>query len=844
MAIAGGAAGDDGGWVARRPAVTAAVLFAVGIAAHRGTPHLPWVWLGVMGLLVGAGWVWRGRGGSSYLIGVAVVVAGVVAAQLSAFWFPRDHVASFVGETPRLAWVELRVLHPPRVLAGAEGGRKHAPVPPKQVTMGEVVALRTWAGWRRASGRVLLQIAEPHPRLAVNQTVRVVGMLQRPAAAMNPGQFDWAAYYREQRVLNSLHVGHAGNIEIIASPGAGPVEALRERVRGLLAAGFSASDGVNHALLRALLLGDHDPQLRDVQEQFKATGTGHHLAISGMHVAVLGGLVFGVCRLLCLSPRVAAWVMIGFVILYGLVALPSPPVVRSVVLCVAFGLGVVGRRSTDGLQLLAVSVIAMLVYHPLDLYNPGFQLSFGTVLGLILFTKPMLRGMRRDPDVMVPGARGTSHSKPSLLAAAASSGDRLLTQSVAAAIVAWGVSLPLIAYHFEQLNPWAVMAGIVMGPVVVLALAMGLLKVILSLLWPGLSHWWAALAGVPVGWMRGMVDWLAGLPMGDVPVPPPPVWLILLFYALLLPMLWPCHRAGLRWCLRSGRLAVIGVILFLPFGVAFEAPPGIGSTRVTLLAVGAGQCAVIEPPSGRKVIIDAGSTGMADLVARCVGPYLRHRRCTSIDTVVVSHANYDHFSAVAEIVAAYGAREVLTSPHFARHAEGNFAAESMLASLSAAQRPPRLVSPGDRIPLGRETFLEVLWPPAELDASVAANDASLVLKLTHAGGSVLFTGDIQDAAMAALLRAPERLRADVLVAPHHGSSERLTADFLAAVAPSCVISSNDRTLTAKQRAFDRLASGHRLLRTHRHGAITVRLDEAGTVEVEAVLGPRQSVPVP
>ena len=837
MGSAAEASGGHDGWVARRPAVAVAALFASGIAGHRWVPAAPLLWLGALALLIASGWAWRGRHLSSCLVAAAVVIAGIAAGQLSSFYYPADHVGAYASEAPRLARVELRVLHPPRVLAGADGAGHH-PVPPKQVATGEVLAIETWAGLRPASGRVLLQIAQPHPRLAVNQTVRVVGMLQRPAQAMNPGQFDWASYYREQRVLNSLQVAHAANIEILSSPGAGPIEGMRSGVRRLLAAGFAGNDSLDHALLRALLLGDHDPQLRDVQEQFKATGTGHHLAISGMHVAVLGGLVYGVCRLLCLSPRVAAWGMIGFVILYGLVALPSPPVVRSVVLCVALGLGVVGRRTTDALHLLAVSVVAMLVYHPLDLYNPGFQLSFGTVLGLILFTKPMLRGMRRDPDAL--DVTGRPGARTSLFAAAGSSADRVLAQSLAAAVVAWGVSLPLIAYHFEQLNPWAIGAGLVLGPVVILALVGGLLKIILTLLWPSGSAAWAALAGVPVGWMRAMVDRLAELPWGDVPVPPPPVWLILFFYALLLPMLWPCHRAGLRWCLRGGRAIVLGLILFLPFGVAFRAPTaGPGHTRVTLLAVGAGQCAVVEPPSGRTIIIDAGSTGMADLVARCLGPYLRQRRRTTVDTVVVSHANYDHFSAVAEIVDSYGVREVLTSAHFAGHADGNPAAEAMLASLAAAQRPPRLVAPGDRIPLGRSTFLEVLWPPPGLDASTAANEASLVLKLSHAGGSVLFTGDVQDAAMAALLRSPGRLKADVLVAPHHGSFERLTADFLAAVDPSHVVSSNDRTLTAKQRAFDRLVFDRPLLRTHRCGAVTIDVDEAGRVEVGSMLEPRQ-----
>jgi competence protein ComEC len=508
--------------------------------------------------------------------------------------------------------------------------------------------------------------------------------------------------------------------------------------------------------------------------------------------------------------------------------------VRSVVLCVAFGVGVVGRRSTDALQLLAVSVLAMLVYHPLDLYNPGFQLSFGTVLGLILLTRPMLRGMRRDPDAL---SFAPTRHKPSLVASATTSLDRLVVHTIAAGLVAWGVSLPLIAFHFEQLNPWAVLAGIALAPLVMAALVGGLLKIVLSLLWPGLSGTWAAMASLPVGWMRRMVEWLASLPAGDVPVPPPPVWLILLFYLLLLPMLWPCHRAGLRWCLRGGRAILLLLILVVPFQVGFTVPTsGAGTTRVTLLSVGAGQCAVVEPPSGRTVLVDAGSTGMVDLVSRCLGPYLRHRRCTSIDTIAVSHANYDHFSAVAEVVGAYGVREVLTSGRFADHARGNAAAESMLQSLADAQRPPRVVSRGQRMPLGRETYLEVLWPPPEMDPSVAENDASLVLKLTHAGGSILFTGDIQDAAMAGLLKTPEKIRADVLVAPHHGSCEKLTGEFLAAVAPRYVVSSNDRTLTAKQRQFERLIGGRELLRTHRSGAITVVFDEDGKVEVTPTLG--------
>jgi competence protein ComEC len=821
----------DGDSVARRPAVAAAVLFAAGIAAHRAAPHVPAAWLGVTGTILLVAWFVRGPRASSVLLGAAVVVSGLAAAQLSAYFYPRDHVGAFVGDGPRLAHLELHIDHPPRTLTNPFSGTRH-PLPPKQVTTATVTAVKTWEGWQRTRGQVLVQIAEPHPRLAVNQTVRVVGMLQRPAAAMNPGQFDWAAYYREQRILNSVQVSHAHNIEILQSPGRGPVAFLRAEVRGLLASGFSSAASLDHALLGALLLGDHDPQLRDVQEQFKRTGTGHHLAISGMHVAVLGGFVFGICRLLCLPPRVSAWAVVVFVILYGLVALPSPPVVRSVLLCVAFSLGLISRRSVDALQLLALSVLAMLVYHPLDLYNPGFQLSFGTVLGLILFTKPMLRGMRRDPDVLaMPAER-----KPGAWNFLVTCCDKAIVRAFAAGVVAWGVSFPLIAYHFEQLNPWAVVAGIALAPVVMVALIAGLLKIVLTLLWPGMAGAWAAMAAAPVAAMRQTVDWLTALPGGDVPVPPPPVWMMLLFYLLLLPALWPCHRAGLRWCLRGGRAVILLLMVLLPFQVGLAGPAsGPGRTRVTLLSVGAGQCVVVEPPSGRTIVIDAGSTGLTDLLPKCLGPFLRHRGITSVDTVVVSHANYDHYSAVAEVVETYGVREVLTASSFTDHAAGSASAEAMLAALAEAQRPPRLVGPGETIPLGRETSLEVLWPRRDGAAALPANDASLVLKLTHAGRSVLFTGDIQDEAMRELLRSADHLKSDVLVAPHHGSFEQTTTRFIAAVDPSVIVSSNDRTLTAKQRALDRAVREIPVLRTHRCGAITVTMDAEGNVRVETTL---------
>jgi competence protein ComEC len=836
--------GSGSGWVARRPAVAAAVMFIVGVACHRLLPVWPAAWLVLLALTTaGAAAAYRFPAQCSAGLALALVVAGLLTAQLFAFYFPERHVGAFAGDDPRLARVELRFDHPPRVIAPQSD---HRAMPPKQVATAAVVRVLTWKGWVGADGEVLVQILQPHPRLAAGQTVRATGMLQRPAPAMNPGQFDWADYYREQRVLASLQIPDAANIQILADPGPGLLEGARARTRHLLAAGFPAPRGLDHALLRALLLGDSDPELRDVQDDFKRTGTSHHLAISGLHIAVLGGFVYWLCRLLALSPRVAVVVMTGFVLSYGAVALPSPPVVRSVLLCLTVGVGMVFRRSIDFVQLLALSGLGMLIYRPLDLYNAGFQLSFGTVLGLILFTDPAVRWMTGpvDPDKRV----ARSLAPPTWLGAVRERTDRGLVTTLAAGFVAWCVSFPMIAYHFEQLNVWAILAGIVLAPVVFAALLGGMLKVVLTLLWPDLAGTWAAGAVQPVVLMRRTVDWLATFPRSDVPVPPPGIWLLLLFYALLLLALRPCPRPGVRWCLRGARFASALAILWLPLELGATAHPTGGSavfrgdeTRVTLLAVGAGQCAVVEPPSGRTLLIDAGSSSLSDLLYKCLGPYLRHRRHTSVDTVIVSHADYDHFGAVAEAAAAYGVREVLVGSHFIADAAAKPAAEAMLRALDDLQRPPRALAPGDVIPLGRETSLEVLWPPRERRRGLIDNDTSLVLRLTHAGRSVLFPGDIQDGAMRELLREPGRLKSDVLVAPHHGSREALTAAFVRAVNPSSIVSSNDRSLTTKQRTFESpdVLGGRPLYRTNRCGAITVRLARDGAVTVETFLPARR-----
>src|SRR5205814_9880688 len=194
--------------------------------------------------------------------------------------------------------------------------------------------------------------------------------------------------------------------------------------------------------------------------------------------------------LLRLRPRVSLIVTLVFALLYGIAVLPAPPIMRSILLCIFFGGGMLLRRSTDKIQLLAVVVLAMLIYHPLDLYNAGFQLGFAIVLGLTLFTHPLwewfCHACGRDVDPAFIAGK-----KPSLIHTAGRWCESKIIGGFLAGVVAWLISMPLVAYHFGQLNPWTIPASLILAPFVFASLIAALLKVVLTLIFPGAAATWA-----------------------------------------------------------------------------------------------------------------------------------------------------------------------------------------------------------------------------------------------------------------------------------------------------------------------------------------------------------------
>jgi competence protein ComEC len=817
-------------WTQARPALVVAALFVTGIFLHPLVLRSPPFWLTALaGLLIATGVRWKWRAVQFGVMPGALITAGIAAGQLANYSFPHDHIALFATDDPRLAAVELEFAQTPRLIE--EGGPRHATG--KQSGLATVVAVKTLNGWEPGAGEVTLSFAQPQPRLAAGQRVRVVGMLARPAPAMNPGQFDWEQYYRRQKVLASLHVSHACDLQVLSAGDAPALTAAREGVREWLAAGFDPARGVDRALLQALVLGDRPPEMRGVEEDFQHTGTSHLLSSNGLRVGILAAIVYLVCRLLCLRPRTTVVVVAAIVLLWGILTMPSPQAIRPVIVTLAVGLGLCGRRAVDSAHILATTALVILVNNPLDLYSAGFQLSFVIVLGMLLLTGPLMEflgAFRNMDDEVLERLRRLSPWQRARRTVV-----RWLVRSVAAGTVAWAVSLPLVAYHFGQVTPWAVPVGMLLSPVVVVALVMGFFKIALSMVFPGWAGAWAAMAGAPAAVLRWGIGHAAKLPCADIPAPAPSIGWIVFFYALLcLPLLLPVARPVLRRCVRGAPAGAVLLFTLTPMLVGFarQGVPG-GSVRVTLLSIGAGQCAVVETPGGKALMVDDGSSTLSDPLRTVLAPFLRFERRQSLDAIYLSHGDYDHVSAAAGTVSEYGVREVVISPHFRRLSAESATDCKLLRMLDGSGHPPREAVAGDTLGPADSASVEVLWPPR--DCAMNSNNTGMVLRLTFGGRSILFPADIQDPAMHELLKHPEKLKSDVLVAPHHGSSEPLTAEFVRAVDPKVIVSSNADRLTKKQRDFEQLIEHRPLYRTGQCGAITIEIDAKGNVTVTPFL---------
>ena len=699
-------------------------------------------------------------------------------------------------------------------------------------------------------GRLLLRIDEHDHTLEPADRIVATGWLAALNGPANPGEFDFAAMMRDRGVVGRLSLTSRDNWRDLDAPWYAVgywIERARSRVsracleslrHGLRDAGSA------RGLLETLLLGHWGEEMGNLRDPFRRVGLAHVLSISGAHLGILMGMVWLVARLAVPDPPRAALVVLAVLLMY-VSALPMrTPIVRAAIMAGVFCVAYAAGRRPRPMALLAVAAVVVLLWRPADLVSPGFQLSFGVVAALLLWTRRVSEMLLPPP--MIEPERVTAGQRAARAAA----------DYAAVSVIAFGVALPLVAYHYQLVSPLAMLTSALALPVLTALLGLGYVKIAAGLVV-------GEAGGVLAGPLRWMSETMIALVVGaerwrwsSVELPEPPPWG------------WVVAALGAVVAAASGRLrgrrgwaagAALAAALIASLGwttrggadrppVAAAAPPAAEEAvrtdrpvaRLSMLAVGDGSCFVLELP-GHVLMFDCGTQNYLDVGTQSVAPALAKWGIGRIDTLVISHADLDHYAGVLDVVDRVPTGRVLTTPQVLAEAaaERSTSTSFLVSQLRERGLMPRPVSRGWREHHGRAT-LTALWPPADLDMP-RNNDQSLVLavdlSLSGEDRRLLLNGDVQSLAKPALLAAHRAsglsLSADVTDLPHHGSFVEESPAWLEAVAPRVVLQSTGRARLRDDPWPELLRRlGVTRYTTPEHGCTTITVQADGGLAVE------------
>ena len=604
----------------------------------------------------------------------------------------------------------------------------------------EAERLDSGDGWMDFPAKVRLDWYGTGLNPAAGERWQFAVRLKRPHGFANPGGFDYERWLFQQgiRATGYVRKDPERNRRLAAEP-----VSVTSRLRSRLMSAFDTmhpeadANSSSLSMIRALTIGDRSSLSPGQWEVLRATGTSHLMAISGLHISLVAGLVFWLVRWLWLRcgqlaeviPAKKAAVVAGLVaaLLYALLSGFGIPARRAFVMVAALTLAIVSDRYTSLFQVLGLAVIVTLLIDPLAVLSAGWWLSFWAVT-VIAF--------------MVGGRYGQQGFA-----------QKWINLHV---VLAFGM-LPLLLMFFQQASLVAPVANIIAVPWVSFAVVpVALIGIVVFSLNETAGELVLQFAAVLLDAVWPLLQWMSGLEFAQWHQHEPLAWTLLpaMFglFVLLMPRGLPA-----RWT---------GILLLLPLFLVKPAAPVPGEARVTLLDVGQGLSVVVQTRH-HVLVYDAGprfsdafDTGQAVVV-----PFLRNQGVRQLDTLIVSHGDNDHIGGVNSLLAAYPATHIISS-----------VPEEIAANRAhSCRRGQQWQWDG--------VLFEVLHPGE--DDSLTGNNASCVLRIEAQGGqTALLTGDIERQAEQLLLQEVRgRLPADVLVVPHHGSKTSSSQAFIEAVEP-------------------------------------------------------------
>lgn len=742
-----------------------------------------------------------------------------------------DDIRSLVGGERTLATIRGSIVTKPYINRnkGWEFA-KFVPHDPASSFYLKVCEVETTAGWTKASGTVRVQVAEPLLDLKVGDYIQIYCWLDRFKEATNPGQFDTAKYLARKNIFIAASVQSRDGIELLEK-GSGSTFAkikrkLREKAAEALLAGMLPEDPTQ-GLLEALLLGYRGNIDSKTYDAFRRTGLLHFISLSGLHLGILAWIIWWLCKTVGLLKRARAAICIIAIAVFLLIVPPRAPTLRAAIICFVFCASFFFRRKSNPINTLSLAAIILLLVRPTDLFTAGWQLSFASVLGILLFTD-------RVHFFIYEKITDTSWysrvPKTKLFFRIIVKPVSYILKLFSVGLAAWLGGAGILLYHFYTINPLTSIWTVIVFPFVAGILTFGFLKIILSFLLPSAGMVLGLIANflsdLLIWIVEHIASWYIGgwnisqILIGHVSIEP-----VILYYCFAL-------FAGFAYFRRPLTKKVIctamllAIIVFL--GVTKWQRTHRDNLVLAVLDVGHGQAIVAQLPGKANILFDAGSLHKNDVGRRIVAPFLDYSGINRIDSIIISHNDVDHINGIPEIADYCKVGGVYANSAFFSRADkwgtAKFLGQSLL------EKGLKIHRLGKELSLASKVEVKILWPTEQIlqNEKLGDNDRSAVMLIEFAGTKVLLCSDIEKFAQRELLRLYPNLKAEVVVVPHHGSSKTAEQHFLENLDAEILICSCSR---GQYERTNRSPDKKKSLYTARGGAIPVCIEKDGTIKL-------------
>ena len=671
---------------------------------------------------------------------------------------------------------------------------------------------------KNASALCYLQEDEALPR--AGSYVRVFGEVSPFLQATNPGEFDAAAYYRRKDCLFALR-----KTKITAQTKTyGRLEEFLSQLRYESEVLFRKLLGEkNGATASAMVLGRKKGMDSEVKALYQGAGISHLLAISGLHLSLIGAGLFGLLKKVrlpvALSAGISTWILIVYAQLTGM----GISTRRALVMFLLFLAAGLLKRTPDLPTSLAVAALLLLVPRPQRILDAGFQLSFSAVLGIAVMI-PVLQDGWEDaaPSLRVTdGVAGWNIARTAIVRTC-----RLLRKNILAGLGITMTMLPFLLIHFYEWSPWSVLLNLAVIPLmgILLPCLIGLQLVArLTALAHCLElpqHLLCTAIEAIFSCYEQLCRFTTALP-GSILHTGYPTWQALAAYTIGLIALAVSGKK-LRPHLRlAAAVCLMGIFLIrLP-----------GELNVTMLDVGQGECVGIETREHHVYLVDAGSTSKKKTGQYQIIPWLKYIGTRSVEGIFITHWDEDHISAVGELLEwSKSSRVKIRRIFLPDVALKDEVLETLLQQIEEANVSVEYLSAGERMTDGA-LQISCLHPYAK-KVPEDRNDASLVLRLSQDDFQMLLTGDLEKSGEDWLVEqarpaTQNPLRCTILDAGHHGASNATGEALLDLAQPGVVLIScgkNNRYGHPAPETLQRLEErGIRWYSTAEVGAIQVQV---------------------